>query len=221
MTDLVTLLKREFKLSVKNLKGSFHNIFFFIASSFIFFVSFGSEHEVVKEFSHGIIWSVLFFSIIFSVDQFYDIDFRDGSLKELKIMGYGSIEIVVSKFVVMWLFLALPIILIAPLMLYSFSGIYPYNKVLITSLLLGSPSLVLLASLGEILLLKARKNKVMLLLIIIPFYLPILIFGVSAIDLVKLGYTANKNFLLLLGFFLVTLPLTLLFGKLSIDQICE
>ena len=100
------------------------------------------------------------FSLIFSVDQFYDSDFKDGSLKELKILGYSSVEIIISELLTMWFFIALPIIIIAPLILYSFFfGVYPYNKTLIISLFLGSPSLILLASLGEILLLRARKIK--------------------------------------------------------------
>lgn len=219
--NLFLLINREFKLSIKNFKNALFNIFFFVISSFIFFLSLGSEFEAIIEFSHGIIWSVLLFSLIFSVDQFYDADFKDGSLKELKILGYSSVEIIISKLLTMWFFIALPIIIIAPLILYSFFGVYPHNKTLIISLFLGSPTLILLASLGEILLLRARKNKIMLMLIIIPFYIPILIFGVSAIDIAKLGYIPDKNFIILVGFFMITLPLTLVFGKLCIDQICE
>ena len=132
--NLFLLINREFKLSIKNFKNALFNIFFFVISSFIFFLSLGSEFEAIIEFSHGIIWSVLLFSLIFSVDQFYDADFKDGSLKELKILGYSSVEIIISKLLTMWFFIALPIIIIAPLILYSFFGVYPYIKTLIISL---------------------------------------------------------------------------------------
>lgn len=219
MTDAFKLIRREFNLNLKNLKASFLNIYFFIISSFIFFISLSSELSKIEEISHGIIWCILFFSLIFSVDQFYDADYNDGSLKELKTLGYSSTEIILSKFFIMWLFIALPLIILSPVVLYSFTGSYPYNKILSISLFLGSPSLILLASLGEILLLKARKNKIMLLLIIAPFYVPVLIFGIGTIDLVRLGYSPNHNFYILIGFFMITLPLTLILGKLSIGKV--
>ena len=76
--NLFLLINREFKLSIKNFKNALFNIFFFVVSSFIFSVIW-VEFETIIEFSHGIIWSVLLFSLIFSVDQFYDADFKDGA----------------------------------------------------------------------------------------------------------------------------------------------
>ena len=122
----------------------------------------------------------------------------------------GLVPSVLAMFIIYRNFKALPIIIIAPLILYSFFGVYPHNKTLIISLFLGSPTLILLASLGEILLLRARKNKIMLLLIIAPFYVPVLIFGIGTIDLVRLGYSPNHNFYILIGFFTIGIGLVFL-----------
>lgn len=219
MRNLFKLLNREIKLNFKGFQTCLINLFFFIVVFIVFAISMGEQIDLIYQIIHGTMWAIVLLSIIFSVDQFFGSDFEDGCYDELCVLGYKSTEIILSKILAIWLFVALPLILIVPIFIKLLTPSYTSSVTLVLSLFLGSPSLVLLASVGEILLLKAKKNKVLLLLIIMPFYLPVLIFGVGAIDLVNQGINPNKNFFILIGIFFITLPLTLITGKFAIEQL--
>tara|TARA_X000000950_G_C13889512_1_gene650266 strand:- start:1804 stop:2469 length:666 start_codon:yes stop_codon:yes gene_type:complete len=219
MKKIFLLLKRELFVNFRNLDNLYINIFFFILSIFIFILSFGYDNLFSKEYGHAVIWSVVLFTIILSSEQFFIEDFWDGSIRELQIIGFSSHSIILVKLLVMWILLILPILFITPIMSLLL-GIEPSEiKTLLISIALGSPSLLLISIIGIIITVQSKKNKLLLVTLILPFYIPILIFGVGSVELERKLISPTSNFFILIGIFLITLPNTLIAGNFAFREI--
>ena len=219
MKKIFLLLKRELFVNFRNLDNLYINIFFFILSIFIFILSFGYDNLFSKEYGHAVIWSVVLFTIILSSEQFFIEDFWDGSIRDLQIIGFSSHSIILVKLLVMWILLILPILFITPIMSLLL-GIEPSEiKTLLISIALGSPSLLLISIIGIIITVQSKKNKLLLVTLILPFYIPILIFGVGSVELERKLISPTSNFFILIGIFLITLPNTLIAGNFAFREI--
>ena len=219
MKTLKTLIKRELLINYKSISNFLISIFFFIFSSIIFILAIGSDQNLIKEFGHSIIWSITLFTVILSTDQFFVDDHKDGSLKELQLIGYSTEIIMVSKVLVMWIFLILPILLLTPLLTLIMQIPKEEFYILLISITLGSPSLLLIGSVGALITVQSNKNKLILMTIIFPFYIPILIFGVSSNNMLKNAENYSTNFLILIAIFLITLPMTLVTSKIAMKEL--
>ena len=219
MKKIFLLLKRELFVNFRNLDNLYINIFFFILSIFIFILSFGYDNLFSKEYGHAVIWSVVLFTIILSSEQFFIEDFWDGSIRELQIIGFSSHSIILVKLLVMWILLILPILFITPIMSLLL-GIEPSEiKTLLISIALGSPSLLLISIIGIIITVQSKKNKLLLVTLILPFYIPILIFGVGSVELERKLISPTSNFFILIGIFLITLPITVFTGNYALKEV--
>ena len=219
MKKFISLLTREFLINFRNLENLSLNIFFYFIGTFVFIIAFGYNNGISANYGHAIIWTINLFTIILCVEQFFIEDFWDGSIKELQIIGFSIDLIILVKLIVMWCLLITPILIITPLLTLMLGIELVEIETLIISIALGSPSLLLIASLGVILTLQSKKNKLLLIILIFPFYIPILIFGVGSIDLVKEQLSPKNNFFILIGIFLITLPITLLAVKFALKEI--
>lgn len=195
------------------------NLIFFLVSIFIFVLSFSNDILNIKSYFHCIIWVVLLFNIVFSTEHFFEADYNDGSLKELLTLGYNVFDIILSKFLSILIMVLLPITIILPLLIYSIDTNYLFSASLIKTIILGSPSIILITLTGQILLANIRKNKILLFILIVPFYIPILIFGIGAIELEMIQQNPDKNFLVLIGLFMITLSVSLITGKLAMEEL--
>ena len=101
-SSFTKLLKREFSLSLSNILLIFFNQFFYCIGVIIFIIAIGTEEEILRKTAFGIIWTLVIFTILFSVEQFFVQDYRDGSLKELQTIGYSPEVIIITKLITMW-----------------------------------------------------------------------------------------------------------------------
>lgn len=180
MKQLSTLIKRELVLAYRLGGGAGTAIGFFLVVVTLLPLGIGPDSALLSQISAGAIWIALLLSVLLSVDRIFQSDFEDGSL-ELMLLGPVSLEmIVVGKTVAHWLTTGLPLAIAAPLfgVLLNIepSAIGP----LVVSTMIGSPALSFLGALGGAITLGVRRGGLLLSLLILPLYVPVLIFGVSA-----------------------------------------
>ena len=218
-SSFTKLLKREFSLSLSNILLIFFNQFFYCIGVIIFIIAIGTEEEILRKTAFGIIWTLVIFTILFSVEQFFVQDYRDGSLKELQTIGYSPEVIIITKLITMWFFIILPILTLTPVLTIMLPINFQNIKILLFSLILGSPSLLMIATIAEILTIQAKKSKVIILILVFPLYVPVLIFGVGSNKTLINGQDPLNNFFILFAFFLITLPITIISGKLALKEL--
>ena len=219
MTSFLTIFKRELLINYKKLSNFIINTFFFFLGILIFIFSLGPDSVLITNFSSSIIWTIILFCIILGVDQFFSDDYHDGSLKELLSIGYSTEIIVLSKILVMWIYLIFPILLTSPILLVIMQIGYLDYFILILSIALGTPSLLMISSSAVLLTMQSNQNKLILLLLVFPFYIPTLIFGVSNSSSLLDSDNFFMNFFILIAIFLITLPITLISNKLAIEEL--
>ena len=215
----LNLIKREIKLSVRNFGLILSYSSFFLLALLIFTFGVGPDLNQLNTVYIPIIWVIMLFAIILVSDNFLLNDFQDGSLKELQYLGYSEESIILSKTVVMYLVLITPHFLLIPI--FSIFYNINFNDLLQLSLdiFIGMPSLILISLIASLLTIQIKRNKVLQFIIIMPFYVPIIIFTTSDNDGIFYSSFELNKILILIGFFLITLPITLLLGKLILNEI--
>jgi heme exporter protein B len=153
--------------------------------------------ELLKQLAPGVIWVAALLAVLLSLDRLFKQDYEDGSLDQLMLSPNPLVILVLAKVVAHWLLTGLPLVLIAPL-LGMFMRI-PDNAVtvLMFSLLLGTPVLSLIGAIGVSLTVAVNRGGVLLSLIILPLYIPVLIFGANAVDVASDGMSVRGQLLFL------------------------
>lgn len=155
---------------------------FFLMSVSLFPFGIGPEPTTLARIAPGILWVVALFAAVLSLDRLYQADFDDGSLDDLNLSPIGLSGIVCAKVLAHWLSTTLPLAVFAPvlaLMLNLPEGGY---GVLFIAMAIGTPALSLIGSFGAALTIAVRRGGVLMFLIVLPLYIPTLIFGVGAVD---------------------------------------
>jgi heme exporter protein B len=153
---------------------------FFLTVIVLLPIGLGPDQALLQRIAPGALWICLLLSVLLSADRIFQIDYDDGSL-EVMTTGAAPLEVVaLAKSMAHWLATALPLAIVAPplgfLINLDQAAIWP----LLTSMVLGSASLSLIAALGAAITVGLRRGGPLVSLLILPLYVPVLIFGVSA-----------------------------------------
>ena len=218
MKNFLILLQRELSLILINTRILFSFSSFFFISLLLFVFAIGSDLQKLSSLFVPILWMLIIFSIILISESFVLEDYTDGSLSELQTMGYSEELIFLSKSSAMFFSLLLPNMFLIPIasLLFRISLVDSLGIILIV--LFALPTLVLISILSALISLQVRKNKFIQFILIMPFLVPVLIFSTSSNSF--LNYTDGQfKILILIGLFLITLPVTVFFGKLVIKEL--
>lgn len=179
-------------------------IFFVIVVS-LFPFALGSDQTLLNKAAPGIIWIAALLSILLSIGHLFRHDAEEGYLDILLLSPHPLTLLVFSKVVSHWLTQCLPLIIISPLLgcLLHFSMMQ--QKILVITLLLGTPVLSLLGAIGAALIVGIRSHGLLLPILIMPLYIPILIFGTSTLLAVTIGQSAAGYFAVMGALLLLSL----------------
>ena len=225
MNDLLKFLfyivRRELRMAFRNGTDSWVVVMFFMIVVILFPLGVGPEPDILNKISSGVIWVAALLSAMLSMDRLFHVDYDDGSL-ELLVLHPQPLEfIVLAKVLAHWLTTGLPLIIISPLLAIFLNMDISSYFTLIVSLFLGTPTLSLIGSIGAALILGARRSGALLSLIILPLFIPVLIFGVSAVEASILGISSKPQLLILGGLFLLSSALSPLASAASLRQAIE
>ena len=182
INSILAIFYREFKITYRSIYDLFTVIIFFLLGILIFVFSIGTDKEVFKYISVGIIWTLLLLTTNLSINKFYKEDFNDGNIILFNISGISLEFIVIIKLICMWLFFQLPFILIIPVGCIMLE--IETNKIylVIYTFLIGSPILTSLASISGAMNLLNNKNFSIASIIIMILSIPLIIFGVGIVN---------------------------------------
>ena len=207
MGTLLAIIRRDLSLVMRQGSDAFVVLIFFVVTVTLFPLGVGPDPLILQNLASGIVWVSALLAAMLSLDRLFQTDYDDGSLELLVLSPYPLELVVLCKCLVHWLTTGLPIMLISPvlaLMLNIKTGAFLY---LISSMALGTPIISLLGAVGAALVLGSRRSGVLIALLIIPLTIPILLFGVAAIQAATEGYSASSPLMFLGALLLFSIAL--------------
>ena len=207
MDTIMAIIRRDLSLVMRQGSDAFVVLIFFIVTVTLFPLGVSPDPLILQNLASGIVWVGALLAAMLSLDRLFQTDYDDGSLELLVLSPYPLEIVVLCKCFVHWLTTGLPIMVISPvlaLMLNIKTGAFLY---LITSMALGTPIISLLGAVGAALVLGSRRSGVLIALLIIPLTIPILLFGVGAIQASTEGYSASSPLMFLGALLLFSIAL--------------
>lgn len=202
------LSKRDIRIGWHGGSTSSMVVAFFIIVVTLFPLGVGPEQNMLSRISVGVIWVAALLSCLLSLDRIFQADYEDGTLDQYAL-GPLSLELVViSKALAHWVTTSLPLIVISPLLGILMNMDDRAFLPLIYAMLAGSPALSLIGTIGASLTVSLKRGSVLLSLLILPLYVPVLIFGVMAVEASVLGTGGNAPLLILGAITLFSLAIT-------------
>ncbi len=207
MKPLVAVIARDLHLAVRQGGATFLALVFFLLTVTLFPLGIGPEPAILARIAPGVLWVAALLAAMLSLDRLFQADFEDGSLEQLILSGLPLGAIVLAKTIAHWLTTGLPLLLAAPVLAVLLNMNSEGFAALLLTMLIGTPALSLIGAIGAALTLTVRRGGVLLSLLVLPLYIPVLIFGVSAIDAAVHGLNAKPHVLLLAALTLAAMPL--------------
>ncbi len=208
---LWSLVQRDLRLAWRSRGELLNPVFFLILVIALFPLGVGPEGKLLARIASGTVWVAALLATMLSLDLIFRSDVEDGSMEQMFISQTPLSLIVLGKVVTHWLVTGLPLVLLAPLLAVLMHLPGEGLAVLVQSLALGTPVLSLIGSVGVALTVGIRKGGMLLSLLVLPLYVPVLIFGTAAVEYALSGMSAAGPLLLLaamLVFALTLAPLT-------------
>ena len=221
MAAFFGLLRRDIRLSLRQGGDVGLVLGFFVLTILLFPFGVGPESELLGRIAGGIIWTAALLASVLSLERMFAADHADGGL-DLIALSATPLEIcVLAKAAAHWLTTGLPLTLISPLLAVFVSLDTAAIPALVAGLLLGTPALSLLGAIAAALTLGARRPGVLVPLLVLPLYLPLLIFGTGAVEATLTADGARAHLLLLAAVTLAALPLAPLATAAALRQAIE
>ena len=207
LSAMKAVFVRDLKTALRQPQDLLNPLLFFVMVVTLFPLGVSPEVSFLREAGSGILWVAALLSVLLSLDHLFRHDFDDGTLEQLVLQPQPLFLLVLAKSLAHWVLTGLPLVLLAPVL-----GVMVHLEgnsvaVLCLTLLIGTPVLSLIGSIGAALTLGLRSAGVLLSLLIIPLYIPVLIFGTGTVMAASEGAPVGGQ-LALMGAFLV-LALTL------------
>jgi len=208
MNGFTAILRRDLQLAMRQGADSVMVVAFFIVTTTLFPFGVGPEANILARIASGVIWVSALLAAMLSLERVFQTDYEDGTL-ELLTLSPVSLEVVVlGKVVAHWLTTGLPLIIAAPLMAVMLNMDTDGFVILMIAMLLGTPALSLIGVIGAALILGARRGGVLVSLLVLPLYIPILIFGAGAVEAALLGMSATAQLQIMGAILLLALAAT-------------
>lgn len=211
--------KRDWRLATRNGAELLNPLVFFLIAVTLIPLSVGPEKNTLALLAPGIVWVMALLSALLSLDGLFRSDYEDGTLEQMVLSSQPLYFSVLAKIGVHWLVSGVPLTLLAPLLGLLLNLPSEGYFALLTSLAIGTASMSLIGAVGAALTVSLRKGGLLLSLIVMPLYIPVLIFGASAVQSAVSGDAFTMQ-LAVLGAFLalaiVLAPLAIV-GALKIN----
>lgn len=202
MAAMRFMVGRDLTVAMRRRTDVFTTLFFFIIAVTLFPLGVGPEMEQLRTMAPGVIWVAALLASMLSLSTLFASDYEDGTLEQMIIAPYPLSVLVLGKLFAHWLLTGIPLAMLSPLLGMQLGLDSAQIQVLLVTLLLGTPVLSLIGSVGAALTLGVRGGGVLLSLLVLPLFIPVLIFGAGAVDAYSSGLDINGH-LSILGALLV------------------
>ncbi len=221
MSGFLGLLARDLRLALRRRADASLAVLFFVLAAAMFPFGVGPEPNLLARMAPGVIWVTALLAVLLSLERLFLADYEDGSL-ELMVLAPQPLEMtVLAKALAHWLTTGLPLIAAAPILALLYNMDPAGLPMLILAMALGTPSLSLIGAVGAALTLGARRGGVLIPLLVLPLNIPVLIFGVAALDAALAGLNPMPHIMFLGALFLGSLVLAPVAGAAALRQAME
>jgi len=191
------VLRRDLTLAYRRRAEITNPLVFFVIVVTLFPLSMGPEVNLLARTAPGIIWVAALLASLLALDSIFAPDYQDGTLEQLVLSPHPLSLIVLAKVIAHWLVSGVPLMLLAPVLALLLHLPEDALGVLMLALALGTPTLSLIGAIGVALTVGLRRGGVLLSLLVLPLYIPVLIFGALAVDAAAGGMSPAANLYLL------------------------
>lgn len=202
---MLAVLRREVALAMRQKGEVLTPLVFFIVVASLFPLGVGPESALLLRMAPGVLWVSALLAAMLSLQRMFASDHADGSLEQMLLSSTPLTLLVAAKALSHFLLSGLPLVLVAPVLGLQFGLDGQALGILMLSLLLGTPTLSLIGSIGASLTLGVRGAGVLLSLLILPLYIPVLIFGAGAVEAHASGLGAGGHLSLLAALLVLAL----------------
>lgn len=192
-----TVFERDLRLALRRQADIVAALFFFVIVVSLFPLGVGPEPALLRKLAPGVLWVAALLATMLTLPRLFADDLRDGALEQLALTPQPLGLLVFTKVLAHWLLAGLPLTVLAPLLGLQFDLPNEALWVLSLSLLIGTPALSAIGAIGAALTLGVRGGGVLLSLLVLPLYIPVLIFGAGAVDAVLSGLAPQAHLSLL------------------------
>ncbi|MSO76670.1 MAG: heme exporter protein CcmB [Alphaproteobacteria bacterium] len=172
-------------------------LLFFVLGTVLFPLGIGPETQMLARAGAGLLWIMALLAVLLSLERLFQTDFEDGSLDLLIMAPLAASLTVLAKCLAHWLATGLPMVVTAPLLAIMLAMDPAGLGALTLAMLLATPTLSLIGAIGAALTVGARRGGVLLTLLVLPLYIPVLIFGAGAVEASVAGPGAKGHFMIL------------------------
>lgn len=208
LQTVIVLLRRELTLAMRRRGDVLTVLFFFVIVASLFPLGVGPDTQLLRLMGGGVVWVSALLAAMLSLGRLFASDHADGTLEQLILTPTPPVVWITGKILAHWLVSGVPLILVAPVLGIQFGLSSEALGVLMFSLLLGTPVLSLIGAIGAALTLGLRGGGVLVSLLVLPLYIPVLIFGAGAVDGAMSGVGAEAHLSLLGGILILAFMLT-------------
>ncbi len=202
---MLAILKREIALGMRQKGEVLTPLVFFVVVASLFPLGVGAESNLLLRMAPGVLWVSALLAAMLSLQRMFATDHADGSLEQMVLSATPLGLLVLSKALAHFLLSGLPLVLVAPVLGLQFGLDSSAMGILMVTLLLGTPTLSLIGSIGAALTLGVRGAGVLLSLLILPLYIPVLIFGAGAVEADAAGLGIGGHLSLLAALLVLSL----------------
>lgn len=208
MTIFLQTLKRDLKIAIRNPSSVLNPLLFFIISISLFPLAISPEASTLSQIASGIIWVASMLAVLLSLNALFHHDFENGVLEQMVISHHSLPLLILSKVLAHWLLTGVPIILLSPVLAMLLFLDAAATKILMLTLLLATPSLSLIGAIGASLIVGIKNSGMLLSLLILPLYIPILIFASSAVSQIQFAMSVDFELYILASILVLSLMTT-------------
>ncbi len=208
MNAFLALLRRDLKLAMREGAALGTALGFYLVVVAMMPLGLGPDLKLLSRIAPGVLWIALLLSALLSLPRMFEADHEDGSLEVMATAPLPLELAVASKALAHWISTGIPLALMTPVLGLMLNLEFGLAPVLVATMLAGTPAVSFLGGIGAALTLKARRGGLLLALLVLPLYVPTLIFGISAIGFATVGQEGfGASFLVLLAISVASLAL--------------
>ncbi len=204
----IYLLRRDLTLTFRNRAEFANPLLFFILVITLFPLAIGAIPELLARIAPGIIWVAALLAAMLSLDSIFRSDFDDGSLEQLLMSAHPMPLLVLAKVCAHWLVTGLPLLIVSPILAEMLGMPREAQGILLLTILIGTPILSMVGSIGVALTVGLPKGGIILSLLVLPLYVPVLIFAASAIEGAAGGLDVSAQIYMLLALLFLAISLS-------------
>jgi heme exporter protein B len=180
MTAFLGVIRRDLLLAMRNRADVLSSVFFFIIVAALAPLGLGPEPAMLRTIGPGMLWIAALLASMLALHRLFAQDHADGTLEQMLLSPEPATLLVAGKILAHWITTGIPLIVLSPLLALQFGLPAEQVLILMASLLLGTPILSLIGAIGAALTLGVRGGGVLIALLVLPLYVPVLIFGAGA-----------------------------------------